>query len=154
MKTEYTLYGNLYRSGGLIVFGFLIVFDFIDLGILKLNHDIVRLFIFFFIGLAYLWFHPDIEIYDERLEIVRLFGLIRHKICWNEVILFKKISKFPKNGLIGEYQRYARIYSKNTVFYKANFFLILLIKNYEDIIMNIEQRISRESIIEDPKYNQ
>ena len=155
MKTSYGLGANLWRFQGLysafwLILGFLLL-SFFEPGFNESSRNEFIVIIFFVIlwGWINLWLQPIVQIEEDGIFIIRLLGMAKRKVKWDNIRIFKKIRTFTRFALIGTDPRYTIIKIKDGIFPDRRAVILSFFKDYDKFIEEIEKHLSPEDIITD-----
>ena len=157
MKTSYGFGANLWRFQGIysafwVILIFLLFLPFEPELNESKNGFIMFVFFVMLWGWINLWLQPIVQIEKDGIFIVRLLGMAKRKVKWNNIRIFKKVRTFTRFGLIGTDPRYAVIKIKDGIFLDRRAAILSFFKEYDEFIEAIEKHLSPEDIITDKNY--
>ena len=147
MKLKYSFIGQVFRYQLVVSFIFaLIIYIYVRV----YNHSSEGLGIFtLFVGFLYLsgwihlWIHPLVIIEENGIVVVRL-GVIKRKIKWNNLKLYKKLRTLTKYGTIGLDPRYALLKIKDATFFDKYVIILPFFDDYDAFVAQIADKLSEE----------
>lgn len=86
-------------------------------------------------------FSPDIEILDEGINVLRVFGFVKHAYAWDRLTLIKKEPEL--NWVLGiRYPKYAILKIKDSSKREKEIIIRDTMINYDEFIDRIEKIIN------------